>query len=48
MLQRREFAGEVPHHVLVMVVISEVHVVLVYFTLYVQVSVHLNEDLDHV
>ena len=47
-LQRWEFAGEVPHHVLVMVVVSEVHVVLVYFTLHVQVSVRLNDDFDHV
>ena len=47
-LQRREFAGEVPHHVLMMVVVSEVHVVLVYFTLHMQVSVYLNEDVDHV
>ena len=29
-------------------VVSEVHVVLVYLTLHVQVSVHLSEDLDHV
>ena len=33
---------------LMMVVVSEVHVVLVYFTLHVRVSVHLNKDLDHV
>ena len=47
-LQRREFAGEVPHHMLIMVVISEVHVVLVYLILHVTVSVHLNKDLDHI
>ena len=47
-LQRREFAGEVPHHMLMMVVVSEVHVVLDYFTLYVRVSVHLNKDFDYV
>ena len=47
-LQRREFTGEVPHHVLVIVVVSEVHVVLAYLTLHVRVSVRLNEDLDHV
>ena len=40
--------GEVLHHVLMMVVISEVHVVLVYFTLHVEVSIHLNVDLNHV
>ena len=47
-LQRWEFTGEVPRHVLMMVVVSEVHVVLVYFTLHVTVSVHLNKDLDHI
>ena len=47
-LQRREFTGEVPHHVLVTVVVSEVHVVLVYLTLHVRVLVHSNEDLDHI
>ena len=40
--------GEVLHQVLIMVVISEVHVVLVYFTLHVQISIHLNEELDHI
>ena len=30
------------------VVVCEVHVVLVYFMLHVQVSILLNEDLDHI
>lgn len=47
-LQRRIFIGEELHHVLLMVVSSEVRVVLVYFTLHVQVLIHLNEKLGHV